>query len=68
MSERIHPWPAVIRDAEYQSLTFFVKMKTRFVGVLSKASTGILNDDADTGGEPAATHSLKLTVVNSAWL
>jgi hypothetical protein len=41
-------------------------MKTRLVGAFSNARSGIFKVDAKTDVEPAATHSLKFTVVNSA--
>ena len=46
----------------------FLPMKTRFVGASSSTSTGIFIVEAKTEADPPATHSLRLTVVNSALL
>ena len=43
-------------------------MKTFFVGALAKSLVGMLRIEAKTFVAPPATHSLRLTVVKSAWL
>src|SRR5262249_27095321 len=61
-------WRFVAMGCDAHHLGVLLALKTRFVGALSNASTGIFSVSAKSVVEPPATHSLRSTVVKSALL